>query len=166
LLFSGYARDRVAALRPSIWPAISAHELESPSPHSSSTGIASLSLSLSLSSHNPSPHANSLKPLFSCQPGIIRPFTSPRSGLVLISQYFTRSSAPRLAAYLPARRRRHLSKHESSSPHQLHPRVPWPYSFTSTMSSSEDDKPLVKGMSRVFICLSVTHVFSQFACFG
>ena len=42
------------------------------------------------------------------------------------------------------------------STRQHHPRVPWPYSFTSTtMSSSEDDQPLGRGTSRVcflFIC--------------
>jgi hypothetical protein len=73
----------------------------------------------------------------------------PRLGLVLsgVTRFWPCS---RLPAYT-----RLDYCHSTRPPHQQHPRVPWPYSFTaSVMSSSEDDQPLVKGTSRAsIICL-------------
>lgn len=95
-------------------------------------------------------HTNTL----TCQFSSISFFISPRLGLVISG--VTRFCPLRLPARLPAYTRLGHC-YSTRPPHQHHPRVPWPYAFTSTvMSSSEDDQPLGKGASRAcfrFICL-------------
>jgi hypothetical protein len=101
---------------------------------------------------------------FTCRPSSISLFISPRLGLVIAG--VTRFRPSRLPARFPAYTRLGYC-HSTRPPQHHHPRVPWPYSFTTTvMSSSEDDQPLVKGTSRAFIiCLgdAALQSVSQFA---
>jgi len=109
-------------------------------------------------------HATQHTRPFTCQPSSISVFIGPRLGLVLSG--VTRFRPSRLPARFPAYTRLGYC-HSTRPPHHHHPRVPWPYSFTTTvMSSSEDDQPLVKGTSRAFIiCLgdAALQSVSQFA---
>ena len=107
-------------------------------------------LSFNPSIFHATPQTNSL----TCNLTSISFLIRPRLGLVISG--VTRFCPLRLPARLPAYTRLGHC-YSTRPPHQHHPRVPWPYAFTSTvMSSSEDDQPLGKGTSRAcfrFICL-------------
>lgn len=107
-------------------------------------------LSFNPSIFHATPQTNSL----TCNLTSISFLIRPRLGLVISG--VTRFCPLRLPARLPAYTRLGHC-YSTRPPHQHHPRVPWPFAFTSTiMSSSEDDQPLGKGTSRAwfhFICL-------------